>query len=367
MKVVIVSNYFNHHQKPVCDSLNILTDGNFTFVATERISEWRKQFGYQEMHEDYVIDCTISGNRQKAVSAIYEADVVVTDAEDLSLTKQRYIAGKLIFRSSERLFKSRTRYLKAPIHFVKALKTKRMYLLCNSAYTALDFHKLGFYVNRSFKWGYFPAIKYYEDVDKLIKARTGLTLLWVGRLIKLKHPELAIEAACFLRKNSIPFTMQIIGDGILKDELEKSIITNGLQESVHLLGAVPSSSVRGYMEKASIFLFTSDRNEGWGAVLNESMNSACAVIANRQIGAAPFLIEHGINGLCYSSKEKFLECVRKLALDQVFRNQLSKAAYFTICNVWNANTAAKNLLILSDSLLNNRKNPIDFGPCSLSE
>lgn len=49
-----------------------------------------------------------------------------------------------------------------------------------------------------------------------------------------------------------------------------------------------ASEVRSYMEKADIYLFTSDFNEGWGAVLNESMNSGCAVVASHAIGSVPF-------------------------------------------------------------------------------
>ena len=39
--------------------------------------------------------------------------------------------------------------------------------------------------------------------------------------------------------------------------------------------------------------------EGWGAVLNEAMNSGCACIASHAIGSAGFLIEHGENGFVY--------------------------------------------------------------------
>jgi glycosyltransferase involved in cell wall biosynthesis len=41
-----------------------------------------------------------------------------------------------------------------------------------------------------------------------------------------------------------------------------------------------------------VFIFTSDRNEGWGAVLNEAMGSGCAVVAADLIGSVPYLIEH---------------------------------------------------------------------------
>ena len=53
------------------------------------------------------------------------------------------------------------------------------------------------------------------------------------------------------------------------------------------------------MEKCHIHLFTSDYLEGWGAVVNEAMNSGCVEVANVEVGAAPFLINHGENGLVY--------------------------------------------------------------------
>ena len=55
------------------------------------------------------------------------------------------------------------------------------------------------------------------------------------------------------------------------------------------------------MEQADVFLFTSNYLEGWGAVLNEAMNSACAVVAGHGIGAVPFLLKHGKNGLVYKT------------------------------------------------------------------
>ena len=68
-----------------------------------------------------------------------------------------------------------------------------------------------------------------------------------------------------------------------------------------MLGAMPPEEVRRHMEKADIYLFTSDFNEGWGAVLNESMNSGCAVVASHAIGSVPFLIKNGENGLIYEN------------------------------------------------------------------
>ena len=74
-----------------------------------------------------------------------------------------------------------------------------------------------------------------------------------------------------------------------------------LQNCVSLCGSLSPEKVREYMVKSQIFLFTSDYNEGWGAVLNEAMNSACAVIASHAIGSVPFLINNKKNGLIYQN------------------------------------------------------------------
>ena len=75
-----------------------------------------------------------------------------------------------------------------------------------------------------------------------------------------------------------------------------------LEDCVHMLGAMSPDEVRKHMEQANIFLFTSDRNEGWGAVLNEAMNSGCAVVASHAIGSVPYLIKNGNNGYIYENE-----------------------------------------------------------------
>ena len=90
------------------------------------------------------------------------------------------------------------------------------------------------------------------------------------------------------------------------------------------------------MAKSDIFIFTSDKNEGWGVVLNEAMSSACAVVANKAIGSVPFLIKDGLNGFTYS----------------------------TIIKEWNANQAAENLFVLIQCLKEGMDCPIQDGPCS---
>jgi glycosyltransferase involved in cell wall biosynthesis len=139
-----------------------------------------------------------------------------------------------------------------------------------------------------------------------------------------------------------------------------------LEESIVFLGSMSPEEVRIHMEEADIFLFTSDRREGWGAVLNESMGSACAVVADGNIGSVPYLIRDGVNGLIYNSTDvkDLTDKVKYLIKNPPMIQNLGRKAYATMCSTWNGKVAARNLIQLCTALLKGEQTPITSGPCS---
>ncbi len=148
--------------------------------------------------------------------------------------------------------------------------------------------------------------------------------------------------------------------------MRKAIQKYKLEDCIHILGPMPPAMVRKHMEDASIFIFTSDRHEGWGAVLNESLNSACAVVAANNIGSVPYLIEDNVNGMIFKD-QNWADLARKvewLLIHPSERNLMAIEAYHTMTNIWNPENASKNLMLLYEALLNGKDTPIDNGPCS---
>lgn len=373
MKIAFASNYFNHHQKPFSDAMYALIGDDYAFIETIPMEEERLKMGWGgEEKPAYVKQCY--GNPEqinRCQRLIDEADVVLIGSAPWDLVAERLKAGKLIFKYSERIYKKGCPYYKLPWHFY--LNTKRyrryenLYLLCASAYTAGDFAKTFTFLNKAYKWGYFPETKHYDDVDGLIAAKKPASILWVARFLELKHPEYAVEVARRLREDGYSFTLNMIGNGEEEESIRELISQNDLSDCVYLLGSMKPEEVRRYMEESEIFLFTSDRNEGWGAVLNESMNSACAVVASHAIGSVPFLLQNGENGLVYKSGNvDDLYCkVKSLLCDAEKRKRLARNAYVTITEEWNAENAAKKLLGLCEELLVRRIPcfPYDRGVC----
>ena len=163
--------------------------------------------------------------------------------------------------------------------------------------------------------------------------------------------------------------MSIIGNGEMNAQLEKMITDNNLSDCVEMLGAMPPEKVREHMERADIFLFTSDFHEGWGAVMNESMNSGCAVVASHAVGSVPFLIQDGVNGIVYKNgnQRDLNRAVKELLDNPEKRRKMGCAAYQTMTEQWNGETAARRFLTLCDALKNGGNTPYDDGPCSKAE
>ena len=381
MKVTFFSNFLNHHQLPFCLAMDKLTEGQFTFVATTSVPQDRLQMGYHDMNKQYPFVLTTydsEENERVAQMLAMRSDVIITGSAPEIYTRMRIEQGKLTFRYSERIYKRGTWRALSPRGFCSMMKYHRkyrkapLYMLCASAYTPFDYSLTGSYLGKTFKWGYFPEVKR-QNIDALMRLK-GLkgkpSILWVGRLIEWKHPDASIRLAEKLKQEGYDFELNIIGNGAMEQQLRQMIHDKQLDDCVSMLGAMSPEKVRDYMEAADIFLFTSDFNEGWGAVLNEAMNSGCAVVASHAIGSVPFLIRDGENGLIYKNGDEtgLFNRVVGLIDHPEKREQMGRMAYQTLADQWNAETAASRFLQLCQAIQNGR--PLDLfeeGPCSRAE
>lgn len=349
-----------------------MTGHNYTFLADGEMDTGRKTLGWTD---EMVPNYCCSTENPVGDKRVKEADVLIAGSFSEKLLRSSIQGRKLVFRYAERPLKHGPELLK---YLPRLLKWnyrnppgKPIYLLCASAYTAGDYRKFGLFKNRCYKWGYFPETRQYPNLDDLFIKKSKTTLLWCGRFLAWKHPDDALTVARRLKEAGVSFTLKMIGTGELENCLRQTIQAEGLQNCVELTGPMPPEQVRDYMEKAGIFLFTSDRQEGWGAVLNEAMNSGCAVVASDAIGSVPYLVKDRENGLVYhsGSVDELFERVKGLLDHPAEQRRLGEAAYRTIADLWNAEIAAKRLIALSQAILDGDASPELFedGPCSRAE
>ena len=380
MKITFFSNFLNHHQLPFCKEMYECIGEDFRFVATEPVPEERLNMGYHDMSTQYPFALNTYSSKkayEEAVKLGNESDLVIIGSAPKLFIENRLKANKLTFYYMERIFKKGRHRILNPKTLSYLLlnhsrhRSKNLYMLCASAYTSADFSLVGAYKNKAYKWGYFPEVKKYDlnELMSIKKQNKMPKLLWVGRFLDWKHPDDAVKLGKMLKDNGYKFDLDIIGTGPMASQIKNMIVSNNLQNEVKLLGSMKPEQVREHMEKANIFLFTSDFNEGWGAVLNESMNSGCGIVASHAIGSVPFLLKNKTNGLIYKNGDinHLYQNVKYLLDNEKECYQMGINAYNTLHDSWNAKEAAIRVIKLSEGLLNGNVPVFKDGPCSIAE
>ena len=369
MQIVFVSNYINHHQIPFCEAMCRETGNSFAFIQTQPMEEERVRMGWQKENDKEYVHLYYE-EEAFCKKLIQDSDVVLFGGcDDESYIEERLAAGKPVVRISERLYKTgqwkavSPRGLMKKYHDHTRYRNAPVYLLCAGAYVPSDFHIVRAYPGKMFCWGYFPRTVRY-DVDNLLESKGFPVeddiivkkvpyLLWAARFIDWEHPELPLRTAAYLRDKGLAFHMDIVGGGAMEEEVSALFKELKLENVVTLVGYQTPDEVRSRMEKADIMLQTSDRQEGWGAVANEAMNSGCALVTNHMIGASPYLVKQGENGFLYRDGDvaMLFETVEKLVRSPELCRQTGRRAYQTVTEVWNAENAAKRLMDLIETVV----------------
>lgn len=382
MKLVFITNYIHHHQIPLADEFYRLLGDGYKYIATDALPDWLIKGGYDpSISRPYVIRAYENDlNRRDAKQLVNDADVVIVGSAPEEYVEKRIEAGELTFRYSERWFKKKPWFLSGPHawfnlwHDHIRYRNKPLYMLAASAYTCRDVYAVGAYKNKVFKWGYFTKV---EDFPLEASANfcasseeAEVHIMWCARFLRWKHPELPILLAKRLKENGYKFVLDMYGSGTELEPTKRLASELGVLDVVRFLGNLPNDEILKQMRRHEIFLFTSDKNEGWGAVLNESMSNGCAVVASNMIGAVPFLVEDGVNGLIFQSESiASLESkVESLLTNQKFRQRLAENAVVTMRTLWSPNNAAQQFLQLVQAINNHDINSVaKNGPCSQAE
>lgn len=374
--VSVFSNYLNVHQLPVCQAIaDQSTVEEFHFVSLRNDIE---VVGRQCLDDAFpFVIKAYEGNDTSTLAmshAIGDDLVIFGDmAGQEQYVRARMRKGLMSFRYAERLLKRGLMWRFAPPKIKRTndwflrYTNKRFYCLCASAYTSYDLSLFGFPLSKCFKWGYFPAMNAMPDNSR---SNSRMELLWVGRLIDWKRPAMALEAASDLLKNGIPFRLRIVGDGRLLSYLRSETAKRGLCDYVSFCGEKPHEEVYRLMQQSDVLLMTSNRKEGWGAVINEAMSCGCVVVASAIAGAAPYLIKDGENGLLFAADDVDGMCraVRFLAYGgNELISRMGECARQTIQQSWNAEEAVRRLFTLVPALECGDRNPFSDGPCSPAE
>jgi glycosyltransferase involved in cell wall biosynthesis len=173
------------------------------------------------------------------------------------------------------------------------------------------------------------SVPYTVDNDfflkkKKTKKNKKTIFLYAGKFTFSKAADLLLNVIKKLNKNDDFYQKTkfiLLGDGEIKDKLQKFAKKNELNNVKFLSFQKPKSLVKFY-HKSDVFILPS-RYETWGLTINESMAAGNAVLASEECGASYDLVKNNINGYTFKNYDED-DLSKKLFLIFNKRNKINK-------------------------------------------
>ncbi len=179
--------------------------------------------------------------------------------------------------------------------------------------------------------------------------KDSLLIFSCGRLNPCKGHADLIAAIDILRKRGINAELEIAGEDEqggegYRKELEKLIQQLGLDNSVHLLGAVSENVVRESLEKAHVFALAS-LHEPLGVAIMEAMAMEVPIVVTGS-GGVKELVDDGVNGLLVEphAPTQLADAIASLLEDTELSIRLGKAGREKVTQSFHSQRSAEVLL-----------------------
>jgi glycosyltransferase involved in cell wall biosynthesis len=155
-----------------------------------------------------------------------------------------------------------------------------------------------------------PAVE--KDID----------VLFVGNLVAVKRLDRLLEAVSLLGGRRPTLKASLVGDGVLRRELEARAARLGLSGRVRFEGARPFEEVVDWLRRARLMVMTSE-TEGLPQAMIEAMSCGVPVII-AATGDVTTLARHGENAWIVekSTPEGFAEAIDRLLGDEALHRRL---------------------------------------------
>lgn len=371
MKLCYLTNIWNHHQGEVCCAFADKLGDDFKLCLYQPLDHhWsieRLQNGWDLKPPDVSwitgppeTQSEVPELFEKIMKYVEEADVVIAGLSPLApedFYERRIKKGKLTFFMGERFFKKAISFkrLLSPqfwnmIRVVrKDLHYPNIHYLTMNHYCADDLKFMRLCKNQIWTWGYLTSV---PETPPSARKNSKMRIMWCGRMLSWKRVDLLVKAVYIIKnKGCHEIEVEIIGDGEEKDKLINLIEQLKLGDVIAVQSFLPKDIVREKMRKADVYVFPSNREEGWGAALPEAMSEGCVVVANREAGSTLELIRNKENGFVFEDGNfeelaKYLElCYEKPEM----RKEIGLKAWETMCE-WSPENGAERFIQLAENI-----------------
>jgi len=151
--------------------------------------------------------------------------------------------------------------------------------------------------------------------------KTTFRLVFVGRLEKVKGPDLLLEA--LIASGLQDFSLEVIGDGSLRSTLESTALSNNLNKQVIFHGRQNGEFIADKLKQAD-YLIISSLAEGMPVVFWEAMQCGTPVVST-DVGDVKFYCDsYNVGRVCEVNSRSLADQLLFLSQFKVLRKVLSE-------------------------------------------
>ena len=151
-----------------------------------------------------------------------------------------------------------------------------------------------------------------------------IDVLFVGNLVAVKRLDRLLEAVALLLPRRPDLRVSLVGDGVMREELEAKARALAVSGRVRFEGARPFEEVVHWLRRARLMVMTSDM-EGLPQAMIEAMSCGVPVVI-AETGDVTTLARHGENAWIVDAPtpEAFAEAIDRLLVDAALRARLAE-------------------------------------------
>ena len=166
-----------------------------------------------------------------------------------------------------------------------------------------------------------------EECRKILGLPThNKIVLFVGSLSPHKRPDILLKAMPIILRSVPDVIAVLVGNGILRDKLEKLAKKLGIYKFTKFVGFVPDKSISLYYKSADVFVLPSIA-ETFGIVLLEASASGLPLVVS-DLKVFKTIVEDGYNGLVVKKGDEgeLAQAIIRLFCDSQLRSMMSRNA-----------------------------------------
>lgn len=288
MKFVFWQNFLSIHQSAFLR--NLANKHEVVLVVSEKVAGDRIKQGWKipdfgkvkivEVDGDGDISPIINDHLKSwHVFSGFDLTRSISKALNLALSKNLQI-GIMSEPYRWTKIKGKIRLLKFFLYKLK-YSGKIKFMLLTGTKAIHWFRRAGFNRNHMYHWAYFTETVQNNNLSEQIEFQDSKPdLLFIGQLNDRKN---IIELILAIQKHNGNFNrFRIVGDGPLRHKVLKMIDSN---ENMEYMGILNNDKVSEILQKSDLLVLPS-KFDGWGAVVNESLQAGTPVIVSENCGAS---------------------------------------------------------------------------------